>query len=527
MKQNYKLTNETAYPYFNYFLYLKCKKNYYSLKNISILSIFFEFSDSYFDEDNSIIWFQKLDLNTDFTILLQNITMTNISFPINGRIFNFQQQLSNSIEIKNLTISDSVNSQINIEASNIQLLSLPTKVSISSMNINNIDWGFSSFIMLNGNGILNITDSTIQYIHSYDNGAILRAIASNAIASVYNSALQYNSAINGGLFFVENEGFISAVNWSISDNFAVVSGIVNAHNNGYFELNNWRITSNSAIANQISQIFGVVFTPNIIGCTINSNSAITKENVLSYMASSINWGDICFFKDKFKEYLQNNTSILDQTYSQYMIQTISASVLIDGGCVIESQEAVVDSFVSNVTIQNSKIQNCNIAGVSIQITASSLTYMNIYSQNISSKNPDLPMIQVSLDSNMNLNNVTYDTWSVPLFNILSSSTTIALLTLNNTKVTNYLIKFEQTTNATINGLNVISTSSSLGNIVFTGAYIDSISNSYFTSWSYYWAILHWCAKKAPVQNKRHLLQKMSPVATTTKKSPLKKIAYII
>ena len=125
----------------------------------------------------------------------------------------------------------------------------------------------------------------------------------------------------------------------------------------------------------------------------------------------------------------------------------------------------------------------------IQITASTLAYNNIYSQNISSKNPDLPMIQVSLDSVMNLNNVTYDTWTAPLFNILSSSINIMSLTLNNTKVTNYVLKFEQTTNATINYLTVKSPTSSMNNIMFSNAYIDSISNSYFLSWSYIWAIM--------------------------------------
>ena len=461
----------------------------YDLASNSFVISNFQYSDSNFDEANSLIWFDKLDFNANFTISMINITFSNITFPLNGYLLNFQQQLKNPLTINNLTVSNVKNSRINIEAANSQLLTLPTQVMISSMNLNSINAGFSSFILLSENTFLNISDSSIQYIYSFDSGSVMRITASNAQANIYNSAIKYNSAISGGLFLIENGGFVRVTNWSITYNFAVISGLINAQSNGYFELNNWRINSNSAVANQISQIFDVVFTPKLLGCSINSNTAITKSDVLSYMSNNINWGNIWFLDQNYKNYLQNNPKVLDQAFSSFIIQTISASVIIDGGSIIENQEAVIDSFVSNVTIQNTKIQNCNIAGVSIQITASTLAYNNIYSQNISSKNPDLPMIQVSLDSIMNLFNVTYDTWTAPLFNVLSSSANIMILTLNNTKVTNYLLKFEQTTNATINYLTVLSPSSTMNNIMFLGAYIDSISNSYFLSWTYIWVIM--------------------------------------
>ena len=350
------------------FISLDKASNYDQASNSFVISNF-QYSDSYFDEANSLIWFDKLDFNTDFTILMINITFTNITFPVDGYLLNFQQQLKNPLTISNLTVSNVKNSRINIEAANSQLLTLPTQVMISSMNLNNINAGFSSFILLNGNSFLNITDSNIQYIYSFDSGSVMRITASNAQANIYNSAIQYNSAISGGLFLIENGGFTRVTNWSITYNFAIISGLINAQSNGYFELNNWRINSNSAVANQISQIFDVVFTPKLIGCSINSNTAITKSDVLSYMSNNINWGNIWFLNQNYKTYLQNNPAILDQTFSSFLIQTISASVIIDGGSIIESQDAVVDSFVSNVTIQNTKIQNCNIAGVSIQITA--------------------------------------------------------------------------------------------------------------------------------------------------------------
>ena len=143
--------------------------------------------------------------------------------------------------------------------------------------------------------------------------------------------------------------------------------------------------------------------------------------------------------------------------------------------MISSQKDFIDSFLSTVTIKDSTIQNCVLDGASLQITASTLNFENMKVNNVSTSTVTLPLIKLSLDSHLYLNGTTLTATSAPFLNLLASTGDINFLTAINFQTTNYLMKFEQTTNATLADWTLKNlTVMTLIPIVFTDANIHSI-----------------------------------------------------
>ena len=134
----------------------------------SIASIFtisnFVYSNSSFADTNNLIEFSKLEQSISFSIVMSNITFNLVSFNVSGNLISFQQQLSNYVSISSLTITNTTNANIVLQAINKQNTQLPVGVIVSSLTTSNVNSGSSSLFVINDNAVLNVTNSTIQTI---------------------------------------------------------------------------------------------------------------------------------------------------------------------------------------------------------------------------------------------------------------------------------------------------------------------------------------------------------------------------
>ena len=147
---------------------------------------------------------------------------------------------------------------------------------------------------------------------------------------------------------------------------------------------------------------------------------------------------------------------------------------------MREQTKFIDAFVATVNITDSTLQNCNVNGVMIQITAASLYFMNMNMINMTTKVSTLPIIQTSLDGYFYMNNTIYTSSSAPLFNLLASSGYIGHLDLQNYSSLTFVIKFEQTTNATLEDWTLKNITITLSvPVFFSDAYIHSIRRMNF------------------------------------------------
>ena len=112
-----------------------------------------------------------------------------------------------------LTITDShfvdlTAAKILIESSNTQNSSLATLVQINNTVFNNIDDKFNSFISINQGGQLEINNCSFTNIVSYRDGAVIKAGTRQTVTLISDTNFVNNSAIQGGVFSIEDESVI-------------------------------------------------------------------------------------------------------------------------------------------------------------------------------------------------------------------------------------------------------------------------------------------------------------------------------
>lgn len=171
---------------------------------------------------------------------------------------------------------------------------------------------------------------------------------------------------------------------------------------------------------------------------------------------------------------------MDIAESDFTFQVISSELSIEENTLIHTQSDFLDAFLATVTIKDSIINDWVLDGVMFQITASNINMMNLNISDISTAIPTEPMIRASLDSHLYMNNTSYSDSQTPFLNVLASSSEINYLTALDFSGVNYFIRFEQTTNATLEDWNIKNLSVSfLIPMLISDSYIHSMKRMQF------------------------------------------------
>jgi hypothetical protein len=232
------------------------------------------YRDSEIQYQHDLLYFGGIETTSDFTIYLDQIKMTNITFDRTGHLIIFGQQTAQSLQLTNSVFTNLYSSDIYFGSSNLQNSVLKTKVNMQNITAQNIDGGVQSFFSINEGTELTISDSKFSRITNLESGSVLNAGYQNSITSVYNSEFKENASINGGVANVQDGSVIKFYNCTFNKNFAIQSGVIQATNDGSFEFYNSTMTANYAYSLPISQIFIVTTTPKFDGCIISENIAL-------------------------------------------------------------------------------------------------------------------------------------------------------------------------------------------------------------------------------------------------------------
>lgn len=443
----------------------------------------FQYKDSVFLDKNDLLTFTKMDLSDNFTISINGLTFSNITFPYSGNILLIQQQLMNTMTITNMSAKNIKNGYVHIETLNPQNTLLPTRVAFTTLTTDYINSGFNSFINVYAGAIVNITSSTIKNWFSFEEGSFLKAGDQKAVVNIVSSAFSNNAAAQGGVFFVEKNSIIKLFSSNVSSNFALVSGVIKTQNNGAFEFYNSRVFSNIAVALSVCEIFDVALTPIISNTQIYSNVGVSRNNLKTYITSATSWGTLCWLKSEFKAYLLANPVLLTQIESTFAMQVISSSLMIGEGSQIYSQPKLLTSFVSTVTMLNSIYRDTIFQGVAIQVTGSTMNITNLtISGAQTSTHYYTSIIQTSLNSVLLVNTIKFTSSSVPLFTLLSADGDIQNINVSGVTWYGFIFKTYKATNATFNNWSVVN-SNAWGLFVLEvyNSYIHSITNMNFTN----------------------------------------------
>ena len=389
-----------------------------------------------------LIVFGGIVTSENFQIQLSNISFQNMSFYFGGNLIYFESQMVNQIVMSDSYATNVTGGSILIEAFNKNNLVLPASVRLINFTTNEINALYSSFILINEGGYLDILNSNFQNVMSYESGSVISAGYQKSTTNIYNSTFKYNSAINAGVFSIQSESVVKIFNSKIYSNFAKFGGVLIASTNGYFELYNTTIYQNYALSVSTIEIFDVATLPIISACNINNNTIMTMNELISEINN--NWSKLWFLQGNFKRMIISMESTLSLIISNYWVQLISGSLSLQDNTIIENQGLVIQSFSSILNVQNTVFQNISVTDSSIVIINSNSTIKNssasLIVKNVQNSNS---FLSISFGSIITLSNFTYKSSTSSFITIDSSTLNADQLGISNVSWYYYFMSSSQ------------------------------------------------------------------------------------
>ena len=161
---------------------------------------------------NDIILLQGIETRGDFQIIIDQATVSNITFSRGGNIMKFRHQTVTDLELTNSVFSDISSGSLQLNWFNQQSIDLPTKVRLNNVTVTNYDGNSNSFLHVIEGGNLQVDNSKFTGMYNFDSGTVVRSETSTAKVLINNSVFQNNTSIDGGVFLVDDESVLKLYN---------------------------------------------------------------------------------------------------------------------------------------------------------------------------------------------------------------------------------------------------------------------------------------------------------------------------
>ena len=295
----------------------------------------------------------------------------------------FEQQTSVVVVVKNCLFENTVNASLHFEPYNKNNPTLVTNMKFVNMTVRNSSAYFKSFMEATTGAVISIYDSIFVNNCNFLSGSVVSADSQGTILSFYNSIFQNNTSVQGGVFYIENQGVIMISKSTVQSNFAIQSGVIQASNEGRYQINSSVISNNYAFSISVSEALLVASEPIIINnCTIYQNMVLTKNTILSEIQI---WNMLWFMTSGFRAYISTNSDLMGSIFSEYSFQLISSSLIIENSTAIYSQDYFIDGFESQLQINNSVLRDSTSYSFIVSLSYSTFVSDNLILFNIFSK----------------------------------------------------------------------------------------------------------------------------------------------
>ena len=342
------------------------------------------------------------------------------------------------------------------------------------MTISNSNGYYQPLITVTAGSTILIYNSSFTKNWNYLKGGVASVDTLGASLRIFNSNFENNTSIQGGVFNVENQGLLSITNWVLNCNFAVQSGVIQSSNEGYFTIYSSQIVNNYAYSISVGELFLVSTQSLINNSTISNNQWLTKTYIIQQLD---NWSALWFINSDFRNYLIQNSDLMDVNSIYSSLQLISSSLSIVNASSIANQSYVAEWIQSNLTISDSSIKNLKIDSDLVYLSATTLNLNNITFERISVASADTSIIFGVLYSAVSANNVRYSNSSWRFINLDSSTLSIFKLTANSVSLDSYLMNFLSCYSISVADSNIYSINSASSSVIYSSnSQFDQIRN---------------------------------------------------
>ena len=423
-----------------------------SYKYVNITNV--NFTNTNFDIGVALISTEGIELEVDVRINLSGLMFSNITFLAEGTLIESKQQLSSYLTITDSQFINLDTAILKIESSNTLNSDLSTLVQINNTLFDNISNQFHSFININEGGWLEINNCSFTNIVSYQNGAVISSGFRQTTTLITDTHFTNNTAIQGGVFSIQDESVIKCYNCIFTNNFAPASGVIRVAENGYFEIYNSQIYNNFASQNPISELFDSAITSIIDSTSIYNNTALSHAQILSEFTSSCE--NLCFIPETYKTFTLESSSNYFSVQSNYLFALISGSISIQNNSKIMHQSSILNLFLSTAKIENATIQSIT-AVESVIKAANSVIFVNDTKFDMIDNNLAHDLMFITLDSELYVDNVTLLDSNSNFVNARTTLIRLSNVSLSNVTSHIQIIKIDASADLSINQISLLNT----------------------------------------------------------------------
>ena len=452
--------------------------NISTVNTVSISDI--SYINSNLQSSDSLIALSSIEVNAALNISISNIFMSNITFLNNGVLMLFEQQTSVVVVVKNCLFENTVNASLHFEPYNKNNPTLVTNMKFVNMTVRNSSAYFKSFMEATTGAVISIYDSIFVNNCNFLSGSVVSADSQGTILSFYNSIFQNNTSVQGGVFYIENQGVIMISKSTVQSNFAIQSGVIQASNEGRYQINSSVISNNYAFSISVSEALLVASEPIIINnCTIYQNMVLTKNTILSEIQI---WNMLWFMTSGFRAYISTNSDLMGSIFSEYSFQLISSSLIIENSTAIYSQDYFIDGFESQLQINNSVLRDSTSYSFIVSLSYSTFVSDNLILFNIFSKNSENSILGVLFASIVEISNIKYSSSNSTLLYTYQTQVSMDSVELSNMQLDGNLIYISKWTGVKLQNMSVTNITSIQSYILyFSDSSVDLISNTSITN----------------------------------------------
>jgi hypothetical protein len=415
-----------------------------ALKNISI-------HDANIKDMISFIFLDEIYSEQEFEIIFSDCHFSNLNLYQGSKLYNFKHALKNPVRVVNNTFK-------NLNYGEISLKSFTTtdkvaaKVVLENITAEYINSGFGSLIKMEEKSHLTVLSSKFNNIFWFEEGSVIYIGSPLTETEIYDTQFYNNSALTGGVIYVQEESSVLCQNWTFFNNFGIEGGVIATADNGFFAIKDSLIFNNFAISGSVTNIYNSAKESVLSGTTFYNNFYLSSDEVLSEISGG--WAQLWFLSSKFKEYLTQNSAFLGVKKSQYLIKSAIGNIKISE-CQVSNQGEFLDAFSSTIKMENTIISNFELSSVLVKFSLSHLEANNVNISSVSSLNNYEPyLFSGSTESSVNITEITYQNGTGSLLNFNSVSGNVSDLTVSDVQSPSEIIHFTKSNNLVLININI-------------------------------------------------------------------------
>ena len=201
--------------------------------------------DCTFKSRSDLISLGPIFTTSPLNFAVKNIEFNNLTFTNNAIVLMISIQTPNPVTIANLKFKNIYGGSILLQPASTSTGTNKVVLNMQNVTVSDNDFATSTLFVLNDYWTLNVSNWNMLRNSAYFYGSISSILGDNSAAYFNSCNFANNNGVNGGLFYVAANSFVSLTNCLLFSNLAINAAIAYIENLGNMVIDGWDTKTNS------------------------------------------------------------------------------------------------------------------------------------------------------------------------------------------------------------------------------------------------------------------------------------------